>query len=460
MDRAPVDAVRPSLARWTVAVACVTLPRPSRERRVHGWSRSVRRAVAVAVGIGLAAGCATGGATTPTRRTLTVAMAEDWASAPTVRAVIDRFEADHEGVRVQVTDAPFSQIPAVVRNAAELGQPYDLAHWHAFAAGAAGLAEDVGDLWTEAGLDEADYVDGAVQGVTWDGRRYGVPLDVNALVLLADGDALRAADVTEDDLGDPARFVDVADQLVAGGSRYAMVVTASSWVAYGWIRAFGGDLVTVDEDGEVVFTFDDPRTVAALDMLAEMVDDGTSPAPYAPDLSLDAVEALTDGTVALHTSGSWDLPITRRAVDPGIDVDAVEVLPMPGATEDAGTVLGGSSLFVPVGGDRELAFELMLALTADDVALELVETEGRLPAARHLYDGAPFSDDEGYRRFADQLDRADVMRLLAYPQLEVAFGEALEAVLRLEAPADEALAAVQELALTGGAVTRPVAGGG
>jgi ABC-type glycerol-3-phosphate transport system substrate-binding protein len=41
-----------------------------------------------------------------------------------------------------------------------------------------------------------DYLPGAVLDVTWDGQRYGVPLDVNALVLLANGDLLEAAGVS------------------------------------------------------------------------------------------------------------------------------------------------------------------------------------------------------------------------------------------------------------------------
>jgi multiple sugar transport system substrate-binding protein len=224
-------------------------------------------------------------------------------------------------------------------------------------------------------------------------------------------------------------------------------VSASSWAAYGWIRAFGGDLMEVDDDGEVTFTFDDPRTVAALDTLQQLVRDGTAPPPFAPDLALDAIQAFTEGTTAMHTSGSWDLPVTRRAIDPAVEQEDVLVLPMPVGEGDTGTVLGGSSLFVPTGAaERELAFELMLALTEDEVALELAFTEGRLPAVAELYEHEAFQREPDLAAFVDELPRADVMPLIAYPQLEGAFGEALEAVLKQQQDAATAMAAVQRRA--------------
>lgn len=426
-----------------------------RARSLVGASLGVPGAALLAVG--LLAGVLSACAAAPQRggpTTLSIVMADDWASAPIVRGVIEEFERTHEDVRVEVQSAPFSQIPDLVRNAADLGEPYDVAHWHAFAAAAADLAEPLDDLWAEAGLDPTRYLDGAVQDVTWDGDvRYGVPLDVNALVLLADATTLDAADLTDADLADTADFVEVSRQLVEdGGARHAITVSASSWTAYGWIRAFGGDLLVRGADGSVTFTFDDPRTIAALDALAQLVRDGSAPPPFAPDLALDAVQEFTQGTVAMHASGSWDLSVTERAIDPAVAAKEVLVLPLPRASDpgaSTGTVLGGSSLFVPTGAaHRELAFELMLALTADDVALALAFEEGRLPAVAALYDDPRFSEDPRVAAFVEQLSDADVMPLIAYPELDVAFGEALEAVLKLQEDAATALGAVQRRAET------------
>lgn len=383
-------------------------------------------------------------------RVLSVLLADDWASAPVVAEVVAEFERSHEGLRVQVQPAPFSQIPDLVRNGGELGDDYDVAQWHAFAAGADGLAQPLDDLWEEAGLTSERYLEGAVQDVTWDDEvRYGVPLDVNAMVLLANGTLLDEAGVSAADLRDAERFVEVARDLRdVEGVDHALTVSASTWAAYGWIRAFGGDVLVRTPDGQVTFTFDDPATIGALEALATLVADGSAPAPFAPDLALDAVQSFSQGSVALHASGSWDLTVTSRSSS-AVAAEDLEVLPLPrsgGDGVDAGTVLGGSSLFVPTGSEqRELAFAFMQALTTDEVAGQLALTEGRLPAARAVYDDPGFSQDPRIADFVAQLDDADVMPLIAYPGLDAAFTEALEAVLK-GADAGEVMAAVQSRA--------------
>lgn len=381
---------------------------------------------------------------------LRVVMADDWASAPLVGGVLDGFERDHPGVRIQVQPSPFSQIPELVGEASDLGQPYDLAHWHAFAAAAAGTAEPLGDLWEAAELEPSDYLPGAMEGVMWEDVIYGVPLDVNALVLMVNSDHLRSAGLERGDLRTPERFRASAALLRADTeARHAIAVTASSWAAYGWITAAGGQLINgIDSDGVPRFTFEDEGTIAALELLVDLVATGDAPPPFAPDLSIDAIAAFSSGETALHVSGSWDLPTTRRALEADTEVQDVTILPLPQADSNApATVLGGSSLYVPSGAEhRELAFELMLALTDDEVALELAAQEGRLPARRSVYDAPLFSSSEDLSAFVDQLPDARVMPLIAYPEVASAFRDGLELVLAQRRSPREAMAGVQAFA--------------
>lgn len=402
----------------------------------------MRRAVAAITACALLAGCSAARATSRPV-TLDVVLADDWETAPVVREVIRSFERERD-VRVQVQAAPFSQIPDLVRNAIDLGEPFDLAHWHAFAAGAAGIAEPLDDLWAAADLAPEAFLPGAVEDVTWHGTRYGLPLDVNALVLLVNERLLRAAELEPDDLAEVAGFLAAARTITELDEvEHAITLSASSWAAYGWIRAFGGHLLRVDEDGEVTFTFDDPRTVAAIEALGDLATGGVATPPFAPDLALDSVQALTTGTVAMHASGSWDLPVTRRARGSAVSDDIV-VLPMPRGDGDSGTVLGGSSLFVPRGAEqRELAFEFALALTEADVGLRLAEEEGRLPARVALYDDPMFTASPDVAAFVEQLPKASVMPLIAFPELATAFSTALERVLKGQESAEDAMARLQ-----------------
>ncbi len=394
----------------------------------------------------LAAGACTPASSDEEPVVLRVVMADDWASAPAVTDVVAGFEDDHPHARVEIQDSPFSQIPDLVRSGLELDHSYDLAHWHAFAAAGAGLAQPVDDLWERHGLSPDEYLDGAVQSVTWRGRRYGVPLDTNALVMMVRPEVLAEAGVSAADLDDVERMPELARHLVdEGAAAHALLVGASSWAAYGWIRAFGGELVEVDEEtGEPTFTFDDERTIAALELRAMLVEEGLAPSPFAPDLASEGVQLFAQGELALHSGGSWDLPTMARA---DVDPDEIEVLPLPRGQGDTGTVLGGSSLFVPASSEhRELAFELALRLTEDEVALRLVEEEGRLPARAHLLDHAIFQDSPDLSAFVAELAEADVMPLIAYPDVAEAFREGIENTLAGRQEVREAMEDLQEFA--------------
>ncbi len=381
---------------------------------------------------------------------LRVVMADDWASAPVVTDVVNDFEDDHPGVTVAIQAAPFSQIPEVVGGGLDRGEPHDLAHWHAFAAAAADLAEPLDDLWDDAGLQADEFLPGAVSGVSWGGQRYGVPLDTNALVLMVNDRLLHERLDREPALATTGDFRETVDSLSLGDDTYALAVSSSSWIAYGWIVAHGGSLVDIDGSGVPTFTFDDPATIEAIELLATLVREGTAPPPFAPDLAAETVQAFRAGTTVMHTSGSWDLPQTWRTSTTGIAPTDVSVRPLPQADpERPRTVLGGSSLFVPVGSEhRELAFALMLRLTADDVALRLVAEEGRLPARGRVLADEVFLSSPDLAAFVQQLEHAEVMELIAYPEVAAAFREGLESVLSGRRSVEEAMTEVQGYADT------------
>ncbi|HEX9765228.1 MAG TPA: extracellular solute-binding protein [Nitriliruptorales bacterium] len=371
--------------------------------------------------------------------TLQVLLADDWSSTAIVADAVRAFEAEHPNVRVQLDGAPFSQTIGDAEAAIAAGNPHDVVQWHAFAAGARGSAEPVDDLW-EAYLDATEFIPGALEDVTWAEVRYGVPLDTNALVLVLNEDALLAADV------DPASLVDFAGVRAAAdavgqlddGIR-GMAVAASSWVTYGWIRTNGGEIIEVDEDGNVTFLLDDPQTVGALDFLAGMIEDEIAWPPYGTNFQQDLVGLFLAGSAPIHPSGSWDYALVGQ----GPENFGVVLEPMPSNAPNAGTVLGGSSMFIPAGSEhRELAFEFMVHLIDDEYMLRQAQEYGRLPARRGLFDN-PFFADPAYQMVAQELERASVMRLIAYPEAADAFAQAIEDVFRGRLSAADALAQAQ-----------------
>lgn len=373
---------------------------------------------------------------------LRVLLADDWADTDPVVDAVRSFEADHPGVRVQLQGLAFPRIPDAVASGIETGEPHDVAQWHAFAAAALGVAEPMDDLW-ERDLDPADYLPGAVTDVTWTGQRYGVPLDTNATILLSNAELVSTAGAA----GPPATFEEFRSLAAAttaeDGSVRGTVVSASSWTTYGWIRANGGEVVEIGDDGTPTFTLDSPAVIETLDFLGGLVEDGIAYPPFSRDVTTDAAALFQDGSTALLVSGTWDVASLGEVVDWEPEV---ALLPRGDATGRGGSALGGSSLFVPKGAaHRELAFEFMVHLTRDEVALELAKTEGRLPARTAVFDD-PFFETPEMRIVREQLDVAHPMLLIAYPEASQAFKEATEDVLARGADAATALRKAQDIA--------------
>lgn len=404
-----------------------------REDGGRGWRRAV---VVLMVAAGMATACGSGPPDQPT--TLRVLMADDWAGTAGVVAAVREFERANPGVRVQVQGRPFGQIPEAVR----AGENFDVAHWHAFAAAAQGLAQPLDELWES--LAPEDYLPGAVEGVRWAGGSYGLPLDVNAMVLMVNPDRLAERGIALPDgttTFDDITRIAAATTDEAAGQR-GIAVASSSWSTYGWIRANGGEVVEIEDDGSVTFTLDTPEVIEALDFLGAMVADETAFPPFAQQTSSDAFSLFQAESTAMHVAGMWDAQTLADAPW------EVTMLPLPrgvtGATQ--GSALGGSSLFVPTSSTNlELAVAFMRHLTDDVYARQFAAENGRLPARRAVFD-EPFLSTPIYQAVREQLETAHPMRLIAFPDAAAAFTVAIDQVLTGRADAATALAAAQDTA--------------
>lgn len=375
--------------------------------------------------------------------TLRVLMTDDWGDTPAFLAAVRDFEQSHEGVRVEVNLESIRNMARLVQSQIQAGNPVDVAQWHAFAAGSAGFAEPLDDLWAEHGLSEEDFFEGAMADVTWDGRKYGVPLDTNALVLLLRDESFEAAGLGEAAGFESFRHLEEAAGALtsADGSRRALAIPTSGWRSFGWIRANGGDLLEVAEDGTTRFTLDAPEVVEALEFLSSLIDRGLAFAPVGASSTADSLALFRSGAAAMYPSGSWDFSV----LDEQMSDSAFTVAPMPGGVDGSsrGSAMGGSSLFVPEGApNRQLAFEFMDTLTSDPYALRLAKEEGRLPARVEIYEDEFFRDDR-LEVVREQLETARPLLLEAFPQAFDAYISAVNAILSGDVDAGEALREAQ-----------------
>lgn len=388
----------------------------------------------------LVATVACGGEMPSTPTVLEVVMADDWAGAPAVVDAIRDFEAEHPDLRVRVRPVQFEFMNETVRQEVRTGDAPDVVQWHAFAAGAQGLAEPLDDLWDDE-LTTDEFFPGSIEDVEWAGRRYGVPLDANAMLLIYNADRFRAAGV-ETPGPTFAELARAAERLTSeDGSRRAIALASSSWHAYGWIRANGGELLEVGSDDQPVFTFDRPENIEALDFLAGLVRRGHAfpPVGRAGD-RVDAFALLRSEVTFVHASGSWDVATLEKEQVGWSHRTAL----MPGGADGGdGTVLGGSSLFVPRGARNPAAArELMLHLVSDRYALRLAKEEGRLPVRLRVYEDEYFQTPV-LRSFVEQMKIAHPFKLEAFPDEHAVFREVLPQILQGDRGAAEALADAQ-----------------
>jgi multiple sugar transport system substrate-binding protein len=399
------------------------------------------RILPILVAVAVLAGCTGPSVEDPDVVRLRVLMADDWADTDEVIDVVRTFERDNPGVVVSVIPRPFSQILDDLASEVAAGRPPDVVHQHVYAAAARGLAEPLDDLWADGTLDRDDYFPGAITDVSWGEGIYGVPLDINAMFMLLDADLV-------DRLGVPETFPEVrafAEAAVDEGRR-GLTLPASTWVTYGWVRANGGEYVEIADDGTPTFTLDAPEVVEALDFLGDLVADDLAFGPAGRGVGTNAEELFAGGETALLTTGTWAVA--------GLEAERVRpfvAAPMPrgttGTTE--GTSLGGSSLLVGRGsGNRDLAVDFILALTARDRELPLAADEGRMPARVATYDD-PQLQAPALDTLRLQLPSAEPMLMDAFPVPEAALSFAIEQILTGRASAADALAEAQAAAVEG-----------
>jgi multiple sugar transport system substrate-binding protein len=413
---------------------------------LHTRAPLFRRLAGAVVAVATLASCSTGSTGAEGGPVvLRVVMANDWAATTPVVDAAERFEDEHPGVEVRIEGAAFSDIPSTVLSRMSAGQDVAVAQWHAFAAGARGWAMPLTDVFDEH-FDRDDFLPGAFDDVLWEGEVYGVPLDTNALVMITNDTLLEAAGVdpagirTLDDLAAASRQVHQHDRSKAG-----FLSSASSWSTYAFVRANGGELLDDRPGEELAFGFTDPAVVEVFQLLSDLAADGAVIPPNRPNFSKDAPAAFISQDTAILFSGTWDVQDLIDAADTLGFGYTVRRMPQGVPEGQGGTVLGGSSLYVPSGSEqRDLGMEFMSYLLDAGTGEELWRNEGRVPARRSLLASSELADEDVYRVVVDQLETAYPMRLIAYPEADLLYERELPSLLSGEAVPATLLGDIQE----------------
>ena len=368
------------------------------------------------------------------------------APDPLFEEMAEDFERAYPNVTVNIQGFVYESIPGKVRAAVQVGNPPDLVQAHVAAMAAQDLAEPMDNLWAEWGA-EGNFLPQAIDEVTWNKVKYGVPLDIYTLVLIYNRDHFDEAGLPYPDAG--YTWVQFAEDAAAltrpDGSRYGLGFTVEPWYVFAWLAEAGGDVVRGDSFLGYRFTLDDANNIEGLRFLTSMARNGYGPLPTSrPRDYEDPRQLFLNDQISMFFGTPGDIHRIRTQ-SPDFPMGVTE-LPQTPAGAGAASALGTTGLFVPQGSrNRQVAFEFIKWATSDRYALEMARRLGRYPARIWLQTTPHFAGDAMLKPFLNQLNAARPYRLDAFPEVERAYADAIKAAFYGADPAD-VLQGAQEVA--------------
>jgi ABC-type glycerol-3-phosphate transport system substrate-binding protein len=356
----------------------------------------------------------------------------------------DEFEQANPSIKVNLQGFVYQSIPGRLKSALQVGDPPDIVQAHVAALAAQGMAEPLDNLWAEWGT-EAEFLPQAIDQVTWDRVKYGVPLDIYTLVLIFNTARFDEAGLTYPDAAYTWRQfgADAAALTRPDRGQYGVGFTTEPWHVFAWLTEVGGDLMTGDPFIGYRFTLDTPNNVEGLRFLTSLARNGYGPLPTTrPRDYEDPRKLFLAGQVAMFFGTPSDIHYILTQ-SPGFPVGVTE-LPETPAGAGAASALGATGLLVPRGSPhRQAAFEFMKWATADRYGLAMARRLGRYPARTWLLTTPHFAGDPLLKPFLSQLTAARPYLLDAFPEVERAYADAIKAAFYGADPA-EALRVAQE----------------
>jgi multiple sugar transport system substrate-binding protein len=347
----------------------------------------------------------TGGYTGP-EVTITYAIWGDPAELKSQQAIVDSFHAANPKVTVDVSVSDWD------------------AYWDKVQTGiAGGAAPDVfamdGPLFPDYQsrgvlLDLKPFIDRdaydltqlADQGVadftTADGGQYGLPRDLNTVVLYYNKAMFDAAGVAyPDDTWDWAKLVEVGKQLTKDVDADG---TVDQWGFYTettdmenfWLSAVwqnGGDVMAPDGQTTVL---DTPEAAGGIQFLQDLI--WKDKVMAEPALFAETGDAFEQGKAAMESNGSWLVPTHEAA---GIDFG---VAPLPQGPAGRFTSVNPTGAVVYEGTKApDAAWEFVKYLASPPAQEQLMLLKASIPVSKEVLAGPYATSFEGAQVFADSL---------------------------------------------------------
>ncbi|MEH6741266.1 MAG: ABC transporter substrate-binding protein [Sulfitobacter sp.] len=306
-------------------------------------------------------------------------------SNPAPRAVMEGlaagFQKLHPELNIDLTIVDREAWKTQIRNALGANPP-DVVNWYAANRMgpyvAAGLFEDISDMYANGDLPGLDAVKGAM---TLDGKQYGVPYTYYQWGIYYREDIFKELGLTE-----PATFDEElanCEKIVASGRACYAIGTKFLWTAGGWfdylnMRTNGFDFHMQLARGEVEWT--DPRVREAFANWRKIIDMGGYIADHQSYSWQEALSSMIDGDATSYLMGNFAVAAMREA---GLDDSQIDFYQFPTIAdvpqgEDAPT----DTFHIPSGASNKANARAFLQyVTSADVQTEINSGDalGQLP---------------------------------------------------------------------------------
>jgi arabinogalactan oligomer/maltooligosaccharide transport system substrate-binding protein len=273
---------------------------------------------------------------------------------------LEEAAADLPGITINVLQVPFNDIYNKYRTDVAAGGGPDMFIAPNDSLGddaRAGLIADITDL-AAGQLD--GYSQTAIDGMSLDGKLYGIPESLKAVLFWYNTDQIAEPPATTDEL----------KALMEAGTPVAVVFNC--YHDFGFYNAFGGRIF--DENWAVVAN-EDTGVADAMTYLNELYQIAkTNGWPLSDS---DGLAPFQQAQIAAITNGNWAMNDYRNALG-----DKLAVAPLPAGPEGAAAPMLGVDgfYFNPNSTNQEVALEVAKYLTSPKIQKIMSEDAGHAPA--------------------------------------------------------------------------------
>lgn len=390
-----------------------------------------------------------GTSTNSTNQKITITEMDYWSvpsQGATLASLFKQYESLHPNVTIQRTAVPFdSLLPKANQQAASHTLPNLIALDNPdVAAFAATGALTQLDPFMQGHFSDSDFYGGPLQTMKYKGKTYSFPVGNNDLALFYNMKAFKDARLdppkTWDDLAKDAK-------LLTKGNTYGFAFSAPTneqatfqFEAFLWSNQ--GDLSKIDA----------PESVQALQLLTDMVKNGSASKGALNWGQPDVATQFGEGHAAIMLNGPWEIPYLEEQAHMKFGVDfGVVPMAVPQASAQPSVPLGGESWVIPANSDKavvQATWDLVNWLEQPTQLSQLDKGFGYIPAIKTTAQDL-LKTETNLQVFADELNTARARTAVLgekYPKVsQIIWTAEQEALTGSKTPQDALTQAQQQI---------------